>query len=453
MSGPCQLVIDAQTAIWGVGVWGTFVWGADGLDIYTLPESLIFSDDDFTMRHEEQIRALANGAAVYGEQINSRDIVLQGDVWAASEAAAIALMREIKARMARPNQRLRLGPTEGCYINLAKAKTGKFKYKQLAREHFVVQLTWSAADPFWYSETPDFALLTAVKSRVWTVNTGTGTHPARVPVYPVFTMTAPQHGAIHTFTLRNDSDGGLQFTYSDLALANGARVRIDSLHGTVLFQAAGSTAWVNKISAFSGEFMRLLPGVNSLQYTGPLVGSTVNTAQADTYVYEGNPTTNYVSSGILAAGRESAPNAYLYRTYLAFNSSAFTAPITSATLRLNREIGYSAPTFQVHRITETWAADAITWATQPAFDPTPVATAVIAPNVNGWYEFDITDLLEQWRNGTHPNYGLVVRTNEVVSDTVSNWTSSDSSATASRPQLVVTTEAGYLRADWVPAWL
>ncbi len=167
---------------------------------------------------------------------------------------------------------------------------------------------------------------------------------------------------------------------------------------------------------------------------------------ADSYVYEGNPSTNYGASGIIAAGRNTASpgNSYRYRGLMQFDLSSITAAITSARLRINREIGYSAPTYAVHRATASWSGAGVTWANQPAYDLVAAGAVPITPGVMGWYEIDITALCEQWRSGAAPNYGLVLRTDEVQTDTVSNWTSQDSGATASRPVLMITTSGSNL---------
>lgn len=151
----------------------------------------------------------------------------------------------------------------------------------------------------------------------------------------------------------------------------------------------------------------------------------------DTYIYEGSPSTNYAASLFMAAGKDDAGvyHSYLYRGLMKFDLSGLPSTISTAKLRLYRELGHSNPTFEIHRVTSTWAAGSVTWGTRPGFDLIPAAS-VNANSQPAWFEFDVTELVQGWLSGTYANYGLQLTSNEVDSDTVSNWTSLEGGANA-----------------------
>lgn len=141
----------------------------------------------------------------------------------------------------------------------------------------------------------------------------------------------------------------------------------------------------------------------------------------DAYVYEGNPTTNYGSSGILVTGRDGvAPNFYRHRSLAKFDLSAYTGPVDSAKLRIyNQTISSAgfpnANAIGAHLVQSAWSASSVTWDTAPAHDPVAAATATLYGE--GWYELDITPLVNQWLAGTAPNHGVLLKHTNEISDT------------------------------------
>jgi len=66
-------------------------------------------------------------------------------------------------------------------------------------------------------------------------------------------------------------------------------------------------------------------------------------------------------------------------------------------------------TVESHRITAPWAEDDVTWnnfGNGNAYEGSIVGTW--QPGDNGWYEQDVTNLMQAWVNGTWPNYGVVL---------------------------------------------
>lgn len=155
-------------------------------------------------------------------------------------------------------------------------------------------------------------------------------------------------------------------------------------------------------------------------------------ASEDSYVYEGNPTTNYGPSGILVTGRDGIGAFYKYRGLMKVDLSAFTGPVDRALLWVyNLTVGSSgfpnANEIGAHAISATWAAGTVTWNSQPAHNP--VAAATVTLYGEGWYAMDITALVNAWLAGTTPNHGILLKhTNEIsVTDSTRNMSSLEGS--------------------------
>jgi hypothetical protein len=74
----------------------------------------------------------------------------------------------------------------------------------------------------------------------------------------------------------------------------------------------------------------------------------------------------------------------------------------------------------------------------PAFDATPSASQTVN-NTLGFIDWDITDLVESWVNGTYENYGVVIKDNADTALTRKAFISSDyTDNTDFCPKLVVT---------------
>jgi parallel beta-helix repeat protein len=110
-------------------------------------------------------------------------------------------------------------------------------------------------------------------------------------------------------------------------------------------------------------------------------------AEADAYVNESTPTTNYGASTTLRL--DSSP---ILRTYLRFNVQGLAEPATSATLRIfansSQTVGFS-----VHDLPDdSWTENAITYATAPVHSPDVIASS--GPVTAGtWYELNVTSLV------------------------------------------------------------
>ncbi|WP_342713640.1 DNRLRE domain-containing protein [Oceanisphaera psychrotolerans] len=95
------------------------------------------------------------------------------------------------------------------------------------------------------------------------------------------------------------------------------------------------------------------------------------------------------------------------------------AKVHSAKLRLHahNRVGNQNWNLQVHRIKESWTENGATWLSRDgsqnwsggpggSYAPTVVASLPVAGT--GWYEFDVTALVQEWLDGVSPNNGVQI---------------------------------------------
>lgn len=168
---------------------------------------------------------------------------------------------------------------------------------------------------------------------------------------------------------------------------------------------------------------------------------------ADTYV-QGIDTTPNGANIDLQCGRSSGSGNNLY-TLFWFDLSAATTPVTTATLRLYQysSVGTISLNFQVYRITQTWdeatadwdhASSGVTWPIGGAVDPTVYVTMPVQLGSYGYYDWDVTTLVNEWITGTQPNYGLELQYDvQPPTGSVAVFASREHPTVAWRPQLLL----------------
>lgn len=138
---------------------------------------------------------------------------------------------------------------------------------------------------------------------------------------------------------------------------------------------------------------------------------------ADTEIREASPTTNYGVEPMMEVGYDNYPPEIRWRqrALLNFDVISYLPPGTTihqATLKLYMS-GYcdTGPSlFQVYRLTESWSELTATWNNQPAFAEGYGSNLIpIGSNTFGWYNFNITSLVQGWIDGTYSEYGLILR--------------------------------------------
>lgn len=111
--------------------------------------------------------------------------------------------------------------------------------------------------------------------------------------------------------------------------------------------------------------------------------------------------------------------------------------VTSAILRL-RVTQLTTNQVAVHRVTDTWVENTVTWANTGA-DIDATAEISFTPDAVGFRDVDITALMRGWHVGTFTNHGLMLvgATNADAKFTTREW-----GTTSERPQLTITTVQG-----------
>jgi hypothetical protein len=134
----------------------------------------------------------------------------------------------------------------------------------------------------------------------------------------------------------------------------------------------------------------------------------LNTSET-TFVSSAFPNTNYSTNPVIYAGTD--PTFQDTISYLRFTLP--TLPVTevdSAILQLSVIIktGAAPSTVVVNRVTSPLDTETVTYNTRPTITPTATQFNVTTGNLYTTIQIDITDLVNQWINGTFPNYGLAL---------------------------------------------
>jgi len=175
-------------------------------------------------------------------------------------------------------------------------------------------------------------------------------------------------------------------------------------------------------------------------------GDTVTlTAVADNRI-EAGEVLNRGGENNVIVGQDNGSNTEHALVQFDLSSLPAGSTITGATLRLNafRENGGANWNIDVHRVTEAWTEMGSNW-NQPngtlpwsgggggSYDP--AVEASLPGDAIGWFEWDVTALVQAWYGGTHPNHGVIL-----VPDSPAkrNDTLFDSREGANPPELVIT---------------
>lgn len=166
-----------------------------------------------------------------------------------------------------------------------------------------------------------------------------------------------------------------------------------------------------------------------------------------------DPTTNYGASDIFWVGRVFAKPS---RAVLQFDLSAIPAgaSVVSAAISLPNDqngVNGSMLPIEIHRNTASWNENTVTYNNAPAFIAGAAATTSTA-NLYGWNDWSATALVQDWLNGTYPNYGVTVMS-PTAESSLTDWyreyyssdhilTSGSASLIAERPKLTITYTVG-----------
>jgi Ca2+-binding RTX toxin-like protein len=158
-------------------------------------------------------------------------------------------------------------------------------------------------------------------------------------------------------------------------------------------------------------------------------------ADADSYLDESNPSTNFGTATTLGV-REKQNNSF--RSLLHYNLSTIPGGTT-----INSATAYFYVTTKdfnpvnVHRVTASWTETAVTW-TSAASSYNATVEGSFTPSSTGVYvSVDITSLVQGWINGTYSNDGLMLIAG--TANKYSVYSSREETGTSQDPYLVVLT--------------
>ena len=232
---------------------------------------------------------------------------------------------------------------------------------------------------------------------------------------------------------------------------------------TVTSNGTGSEAFNEVLSSITPSTLTTLSATATEFFGGTSYGSTSEfgpstttiatlTAIKDTYLSDGAKTVNYGDSTSLIVDK-SGGDFGDGRVLLQFDLSSIPvgATITSATLQLNATSNSAPFPISVYEVTEDWqegtggtgAADwdyrqspeilLNEWSTPGGtIDSTIIAS--LDTTATGLHSWDITSLAQAWYNGTTPNNGLMLASEESGDEIVTY----DSRETLNPPQLILT---------------
>ena len=134
----------------------------------------------------------------------------------------------------------------------------------------------------------------------------------------------------------------------------------------------------------------------------------LNTSET-TFVSSTLPDTNLSTNPVIYAGTDEAfQNTTSFLRYTL--PSLPVSEVDSAILQLSiiMKTGTAPSPVVVNRVTSPLDADTVTYNTQSAFIPTASQIDIITDDLYTTVEINITELVNQWINGTSPNYGLAL---------------------------------------------
>lgn len=240
---------------------------------YTFPSDFDlhgWTDRDFQARSKLVDRMGRHGASEMSDRaIKPRVVTVKGAHHAASQAALKTFLDDLGEALHYNGEVYRFSWESGYYINVSHVKRLKVKrHKEaLAYKSVDVAIEFECPDPFWYSTTDDTDGGTTITTSPQNI---TFTNNGNVPA-PLKAVRAPT-SACADWTLENATDEDNLFRYADPNLGNGDTATIDAQDGTVERDS------INTKRFFSGAFLRVLPGANTITYTGPTGGTITLTA-------------------------------------------------------------------------------------------------------------------------------------------------------------------------------
>ena len=131
---------------------------------------------------------------------------------------------------------------------------------------------------------------------------------------------------------------------------------------------------------------------------------------ADSFININFPTLNYGDGNQMHVGYDAYTGLYFCSLVFFYISSLpSNQNILGATLKIYlvgaSDFPNASPTISTYRITSNWAEGTVTWNNAPSIGEVYGSRSILH-NALGWHEFDVTDLVRSWYDGTYQNYGI-----------------------------------------------
>lgn len=125
----------------------------------------------------------------------------------------------------------------------------------------------------------------------------------------------------------------------------------------------------------------------------------------DTFVASGT-SYNYHNTDYLFVGNHSTVGKT--RSLLKFQLPTIpNGVVTGASLGVYQSAASDATAVNLHKLTSSFATTSVTWANQPSFAPTEIASS--NKSTQGYTYFPVTDLVKEWYETPAKNYGVVLK--------------------------------------------
>lgn len=226
-------------------------------NVFALPDNLTSIDvGSIDFRTKQEPRAGTHGAAEIGDgKVDKRTVSIDVHVLGRSIADHDFQQAALMEALSRPDQQLFIRPDRYMKLSRIDKVTQKYlKGRQFLQSQIIATLI--VIDPFWYSVNLvlESTVITGAARTLTVNNLGNVDTPLIVTVAAAADCSA--------VTVTNETDSGRQFSLADVQLASGQTAVVNGALGTV-YRGSGNT-----INTFSGSFLSLLPGENTITYTG-----------------------------------------------------------------------------------------------------------------------------------------------------------------------------------------
>lgn len=219
------------------------------------------------------------------------------------------------------------------------------------------------------------------------------------------------------------------FTNADGTITNNQTVCVRDVSAVTNDANKSSVLSVGGVrAAFSSVTIGAMIGACTVQ---PSPGK--DTYYGNVYLTTGMPTAEWIHAGGWGDS---------YRSYVQIDVSGLPAAVDTTTAELQLYVTNASiadPLLRLYRIDSDWTDVGVTIASQPSV--TYLAEAPRGATAGTWYHLDITALYKDWKNGTRPNFGVMLEPG-YTENSAYTFASSEAPTAAQRPKIVVQSASG-----------